>query len=87
MPVRNAAGNVSRFARMQLLQRMPFYLRTSEPFLAQQDLAAFVGVPLGASASLEMDSSRAYLRRLFPGRFSGEVGTIGRLRLQHEQRG
>ena len=81
MPVRDAAGNISCFTRMQLLYRMPLHLSASDSVLAEQDLSAFMRVPLRSSASVEMDTSGTDPRRFVSGRLAGEVGVFRLLRM------
>src|SRR5581483_5231534 len=47
---------------------MPLDLRAHYTFFAQQDLAAFVSVPLGSSAGVKMDASSAHADVAFQAR-------------------
>jgi len=73
---------------MKLLNRMSFHLGARYAFFAEQYLAAFVDVPLGARAGLEMNASGPYVNvALQPGSGSREVCIWVRWLLGRQGRG
>ena len=65
MPVRYARTSVGRLAGVQLDDWTALHLGASDAFLHQNDLAAFMDVPLGPSARFEVDMGNARFRLVF----------------------
>src|SRR3984957_14535905 len=74
MPVRHTARHERRIAGMKLLNRMALHLGARDAFLAQQNLASLVNVPLGARTGFEMNARGTHVNvALETGDGSGEI--------------
>ena len=77
MPVRYAWTGIGSLASVQFHHGAPFHLSAPDAFLNQNDLAAFMDMPFGPGARIEMDMGNAGFRVVFyPLDGAGKVGLL-----------